>query len=215
MPSVEPSPEFLAAELAVLLLGAAIIGMLARRLGVPYAVALVIGALLVEESHVASVPQLEPDVILFGFLPPLFDAAFRLDVRSAPAGATNPRARLTGDGRNRCARRGPGSHCASPAVAGHIAIWQPGGGYRPGGRRRRFQEPARSETACRSCRGRKPVNDGVAVTIYTAVLALVLGHPGGALEVSASLGRELLGGVLIGVLLGFVFSRLTSLVATI
>ena len=52
----------------------------------------------------------------------------------------------------------------------------------------------------------------MAVTIYTAVLALVLGHPAGALEVSGSLGRELLGGVLIGVLLGLVFSRLTSLV---
>ena len=147
MPSVEPSPEFLAAELAVLLLGAAIIGMLARRLGVPYAVALVIGALLVEESHVASVPQLEPDVILFGFLPPLlFDAAFRLDVREARL-LVRPILvlALPGTAVNRCACWGHGSRCAWSAVAGRIALWQPGGGYRPGGRRRGFQEPARSE----------------------------------------------------------------------
>ena len=38
------------------------------------------------ESHITSVPGLEPEVVLFGFLPPLlFDAAFRLDVREARA----------------------------------------------------------------------------------------------------------------------------------
>ena len=41
------SPEQLARQFALLLLGAALVGMLARRIGVPYAVALVIGGLLV------------------------------------------------------------------------------------------------------------------------------------------------------------------------
>jgi CPA1 family monovalent cation:H+ antiporter len=69
-------------QIAWLLLAAALIGILARRVRIPYAVALVIGGLIVEESHVVSVPQLNPAVLLFAFLPPLlFDAAFRLDAR--------------------------------------------------------------------------------------------------------------------------------------
>ena len=67
----EPSsPGWLAAAAAVVLLSAALVGMLARRLGVPYAVALVIGGLVIEAAHVTPVPQLEPDLLL-GFLPPL------------------------------------------------------------------------------------------------------------------------------------------------
>lgn len=74
--------ESFAVEVAWLLLGIAIVGLLARWLRVPYAVALVLGGLLVEESHVVAVPRLEPDLVLFVFLPPLlFDASFRLDTR--------------------------------------------------------------------------------------------------------------------------------------
>jgi monovalent cation:H+ antiporter, CPA1 family len=81
---LEQSPEQLARQLALLLLGAALVGMLARRIGVPYAVALVVGGLVIEESHVTIVPTLDPGLVLFGFLPPLlFDAAFRLDSREA------------------------------------------------------------------------------------------------------------------------------------
>jgi monovalent cation:H+ antiporter, CPA1 family len=69
-------------EFAWLLLGAALIGLLARRVRIPYAVALVLGGLLIEESHLVAVPHLDPPVVLFAFLPPLlFDAAFRLDAR--------------------------------------------------------------------------------------------------------------------------------------
>jgi monovalent cation:H+ antiporter, CPA1 family len=73
--------ELVIQQLAWLLLGAALVGMLARRIRVPYAVALVLGGLLVEESHLVAVPRLEPGLVLFVFLPPLlFDAAFRLDI---------------------------------------------------------------------------------------------------------------------------------------
>ncbi|HYY89732.1 MAG TPA: Na+/H+ antiporter, partial [Chloroflexota bacterium] len=62
-------------ELAWMLLGAAVLGMLAWRIRVPYAVVLVVGGLLVEESRLVALPQLEPRVLLFVFLPPLlFDA---------------------------------------------------------------------------------------------------------------------------------------------
>ena len=70
--------EAAVARYAWLLLGAALVGIVVRRFNIPYAVALVIGGLLVEESHVVAVPQLDPTVLLFVFLPPLlFDAAFR------------------------------------------------------------------------------------------------------------------------------------------
>ena len=71
---------------AWMLFGAALLGMLAHRFHVPYAVALVLGSLLVEETHLLQLPQLEPRVLLFVFLPPLlFDAAFRLDERELRA----------------------------------------------------------------------------------------------------------------------------------
>ena len=62
MPDVS-LPQWLATQGAVLLLGAAALGILARRLGVPYAVALVLGGLLVEGSQVADVPRLDPGLL--------------------------------------------------------------------------------------------------------------------------------------------------------
>jgi NhaP-type Na+/H+ or K+/H+ antiporter len=75
--------EGMVVALAWMLLGAAILGMLAWWIRLPYAVALVIGGVLVEETHLLTLPQLEPRVLLFVFLPPLlFDAAFRLDAQA-------------------------------------------------------------------------------------------------------------------------------------
>src|SRR5205823_14610248 len=69
-------------ELAWMLFGGAILAMLAWRLGVPYAAALVLGGLAVEESHLIALPQRRPRVLLLGFLPPqLFDAAMLLAER--------------------------------------------------------------------------------------------------------------------------------------
>src|SRR5437868_7061620 len=52
--------------------------MLAQRLRIPYAVALVFVGLLVEETHLVQLPQLEPSILLFVFLPALlFDSSFR------------------------------------------------------------------------------------------------------------------------------------------
>src|SRR5919202_4960443 len=67
---------------AWMLLGAALLGVLARWLHLPYTVTLVVAGLLVEESRAVDLPHLDPRVLLFVFLPPLlFDAAFRLDDR--------------------------------------------------------------------------------------------------------------------------------------
>src|SRR5579864_6561582 len=66
--------------LAAMLLVAALLSMLAWRINLPYAVALVLGGIVFEQVHLVDLPQLEPRILLFVFLPPLlFDAAFRLD----------------------------------------------------------------------------------------------------------------------------------------
>src|SRR5262245_34817071 len=65
-----------------MLIGAALVAMVAYRFHVPYAVALVLGALLIEETGLIALPHLEPNLLLFVLLPPLlFDASFRLDER--------------------------------------------------------------------------------------------------------------------------------------
>ena len=77
--------EVLVRQAAWLLLGATAVGLVTRWLRIPYAVALVLaGAAAGAVAHTwqLEVPHLEPAILLFAFLPPLlFDAAFRLDER--------------------------------------------------------------------------------------------------------------------------------------
>lgn len=95
---------------ARLLFGAALVGMLARWVKAPYAGALVMGGLLLEESHVTQVPDLNPTVLLFVVLPPLmFDAAFRLDARELRAAAPG-------------ASPDPASGYPGPKPAGHHVV---------------------------------------------------------------------------------------------
>lgn len=69
---------------AALLLLATLIAMVTRRMRIPYAVALVLGGMLLYEGHFDSSPQLDPEILLFVFLPPLlFDSAFRLEAEKA------------------------------------------------------------------------------------------------------------------------------------
>ncbi|MGH2557666.1 MAG: cation:proton antiporter, partial [Thermomicrobiales bacterium] len=69
-------------EFAWILLAAVLVGMVAQRIGVSYAVALVIAGLIVEETHLIAAPVLDSGLVLFLFLPPLlFDASFRIDPR--------------------------------------------------------------------------------------------------------------------------------------
>src|SRR6185503_20667996 len=55
-------------------------------------------------------------------------------------------------------------------------------------------------------------NDGIAITLYTAALALVLAGTTDALGSLGFLARQIVGGVGIGVVLGLLFSRLTAAV---
>lgn len=200
---------------AWMLLGAALLGILAWRINLPYAVALVLGGLAVEESHLVALPQLEPRVLLFVFLPPLlFDAAFRLDdvqlrrlaqpilwlavpgtvLTAAIVGAilvfvlhfTLPIALLFG---------------SIVAATDPVAVV---GVFRNVAAPRRLAVLVESESL---------INDGVAITLYTVTIGLAT--TGGTADLPGALVlfvREVVGGVAIGGVLGLFFSRLTGAV---
>ena len=123
--------------------------MLAYWLRIPYAIALVIVGLLVEESHLVAVPQLDPAVVLFIFLPPLlFDAAFRLDAEQLRH-LVRPIVLLAVPGTLITARRGgAGARGALAATPGRgRPVRQRRGGHRSRGRGRRVptaRRPARA-----------------------------------------------------------------------
>lgn len=202
-------------ELVVwMLLGAAILGILAWRLNLPYAVVLVLAGLAVQQIHVVALPQLEPRVLLFVFLPPLlFDAAFRLDdvqlrrlaqpvlllaipgtvATAAIVGLilvailhfTVPEALLFG------------SIVAATDPVAVVGVF------------RTLDAPRRLAVLVE---GESLINDGVAITLYTVLIGLVTS---GNADVPAALGlfvREVAGGVIIGAFMGVVFSRITAVV---
>ena len=206
--------EGIVKALAWMLLGASLLGMLAWRLGVPYAVALVLGGLAVEETHLLDLPQLEPRVLLFVLLPPLlFDAAFRLDERE-----------LRSVARPVLFLAVPGT-IATAAIVGVVlvlalklsipvallfgsivAATDPVavvGVFRNVGAPTRLAVIAEGESL---------INDGVAITLYTVTIGVATA---GSLDVPGALGlflREAVGGVVVGAILGVVFSRLTAIV---
>ncbi|TME29457.1 MAG: sodium:proton antiporter, partial [Chloroflexi bacterium] len=201
-------------ELAWMLFGGAILAMLAWRLGVPYAAALVLGGLAVEESHLIALPQLDPRVLLLVFLPPLlFDAAFRLDERELRVVA-----------RQVLMLAVPGT-VATAAIVGIVlvlvlhlpvaeallfgSIVSATDPVAVVGVFRNVNAPSRLEVIVE---GESLINDGVAITLYTVTIGLATA---GTVDVSGALGlfaRQVIGGVLVGAVLGVVFSRLTAIV---
>jgi monovalent cation:H+ antiporter, CPA1 family len=198
--------------LAWMLMGAALVGMLAHRVHVPYAVALVLGGIAVEESHLVAVPHLDPGVLLFVFLPPLlFDAAFRLDERELRALA-RPVLLLAL----------PGT-VATAVIVAAVVVWAlhltPAVGLLFGSIVaatdpvavvavfRTLRAPVRLEVIAEA---ESLINDGVAITLYAASLTLVTS---GDADIVGALGlfvRQVVGGVAIGTLLGLLFSRATA-----
>jgi monovalent cation:H+ antiporter, CPA1 family len=197
-----------------MLFGASLLGMLAWRLRVPYAVALVLGSLLVEESHLFVLPRLEPSVLLFVFLPPLlFDGAFRLDEKELRS-AARPILVLAVPGTVVTALlvalllivvlRLPwtvaflfGSIVAATDPIAVVAVFG------------RLGAPNRLSVIAE---GESLINDGVAITLYTAALGLTMAGTADVPAALALFAREVVGGVAIGVALALVFSRLTAAV---
>jgi monovalent cation:H+ antiporter, CPA1 family len=199
-------------QFAWLLLAATLIGILARRVRIPYAVALVIGGLIVEESHVVSVPQLDPAMLLFAFLPPLlFDAAFRLDARELRL-VVRPVLLLAV----------PGVIVTTLLVGGIVAVLLglPLSVALLFGTLVAATDPVAVIAVLTEIslparliiipEAESLVNDGMAITLYSGISGVAAS---GGLDL-APLGvfflREVGLGIAAGVVLGFVFSRLTS-----
>ena len=201
-------------QFAWLLLGAALIGILARRAGFPYAIALVLGGLIVEETHLIAVPQIDPPVVLFAFLPPLlFDAAFRLDARELRL-VLRPVLLLAV----------PGVLVTTLVVGGLVALalGLPLGVALLFGSLVSATDPVAVIAVLKEValparllvvpEAESLVNDGMAITLYTGLggvqsaTGLDLGNLGGLFL------REVLLGLAVGVALGFLCSRLTGTV---
>lgn len=198
--------------LAWMLLGAAILGMLAWRIHVPYAVALVLGGIAVEQSHLVTLPRLEPSVVLFVLLPPLlFDAAFRLDAAELRQLA-GPVLWLAV----------PGTLATAAIVAGvmvfvlHLpvaaalvfgSIVSATDPVAVVGVFRNVHVPTRLAVIAEA---ESLINDGVAITLYTASLSVALAGNVEAPQTAWLFVREVVGGLAIGAGLGIAFSRLTA-----
>ncbi|HET6315998.1 MAG TPA: sodium:proton antiporter [Chloroflexota bacterium] len=201
-------------QLAWMLLGASIVGMLAWRVRLPYAVALLLGALVLEESHVIAVPRLDPGILLFVLLPPLlFDAAFRLDDKELRTVA-RPVLFLALPGTVATAAivgivvigllRLPwdvallfGTIVAATDPVAVVAV------FRSLGAPARLSVIAEAESL---------FNDGIAITLYTVLLGLVTAGDVNVLGGVGMFARQVVGGVAIGGVLGVVCSRVSGMV---
>lgn len=206
--------EVVAQQAAWLLLGAALVGMLARLIHVPHAVALVAAGLLVGQVHVVAAPRLEPNLLLFAMLPPLlFDASFRLDARELvrlylpvfvlalpgvvvtalvvaaalewPLGFPPTAALLFGSV----------VAATDPVAVTAVFSW--------------YKVPGRLTTVVEA---ESLINDGVAIALFTIISSFVLGHEARPLAFTGLVVWQLLGGVLIGAALSFACSHLASLI---
>ena len=199
-------------QYAWLLLGASLVGMLARWVKVPYAVALVIGGLLLEESHVTQVPDLNPTVLLFVFLPPLlFDAAFRLDARELRV-LLRPVLVLAV----------PGVLITTLVVGGAVTVvldiplatallfGSIVAATDPVAVIGVFKGLKVSKRLAVIAEAESLINDGMAITLYTVLVGLAVTGQANAFDSVELFGREVFGGVLIGAVLGIAFSRLTG-----
>lgn len=199
-------------QFAWLLLGAALVGMLARWVKAPYAVALVVGGLLLEESHVTQVPDLNPTVLLFVFLPPLlFDAAFRLDARELRV-LLRPVLVLAVPGVLITALVVGGAltvildiPLATALLFGSIVA-----ATDPVAVIGVFQGLKVSKRLAVIAEAESLINDGMAVTLYIVLVGLAVTGQADALDSALVFGREVFGGVIIGGVLGIAFSRLTG-----
>jgi CPA1 family monovalent cation:H+ antiporter len=197
--------------LAWLLLTATVVAMLAHRLRVPYAVLLVLGGLALGAVPGARIAQLDPELMLLAFLPPLlFDAAFRLEARW-----------LASQLRTVLLLAVPGVVLTALAIGG--VLWLVLGLPLPIGLLFGSLVAATDPVAVTAVfgflrvgprlttmiEGESLINDGTAITLYTGLLGLVLANQ---LDLPALGGLFLLkvvGGSAIGAGLGLLAGRIT------
>lgn len=199
---------------AWLLIAATLVGMVIRRFSIPYAVALVLGGLAIQASHVGTVPDLDPELILFVFLPPLlFDAAFRLDARHARS-LVRPILILALPGVLTAAFVVGlvvwlvldlplavallfGSIVAATDPVAVIGI---------------FRQLKVAHRMSIIAEGESLINDGMAITLYVVLLEWATSGSFNPVDGMSTFGIEVLGGIAIGAVLGLASSSLTRFV---
>ena len=204
----------LAVQFAWLLLGAALIGILGSLLDLPYAVALVLSGLLIAQSHLTAVPTIAPDIVLFAFLPPLlFEAAFRLDVRRLRRMAWPVLLFAV-----------PGTIATAVLVGGGLTLFVglPLGVGLLFGCIVSATDPVAVVAIVKQLglperiavvpEAESLLNDGVAITLYTAVLDFTVTGRADPLSMGRIFGVAVIGGLGIGAILALAASRLTRLV---
>jgi len=196
--------------IASLLVSVAVLNAVASRLQVPYPIVLVLGGLLL--GFVPGMPdiELEPDLVLLVFLPPLlFVAAYRSDVR-----ALRYQARalaLTSIGLVLVT-------IGAVAVAGHEvmglewpiafalgAIVSPTDPVAATAIMQRLGAPRRIVTAVE---GESLVNDTAALIGYRVAVAVALGEGFSMLDASLEFLLAAFGGVALGLAVGWVFNQI-------
>ena len=196
---------------AALLLLATLIGMVVRRMRIPYAVALVLGGMLVYAGHFESAPDLDPEILLFVFLPPLlFDSAFRLEAEKARS-LLKPVLLL--------AVVGVVITTVLVGVTVHLALAIPVASALLFGAIIAATDPVAVLSIFKQlhvpnrlsfiAEAESLVNDGMAITLYVVLMEWAVT---GAFSLTDSLSTFVLevgGGVLIGFALGFLASRVT------
>ena len=199
-------------QFAWILLGAAIIGMVAQRIGVSYEIALVLAGLAVAQSDLIDLPRLDPGLLLLAFLPPLlFDASFRLDARELRLVA-RPVLMLAV----------PGVLISALAVGGllWLILDLPFGTALLFGSIVAATDPVAVVGIVKKL-GLPPrltvlaeaeslINDGMAITIYTAVIGYAVSGHLDSFEIGRIFGQEVVVGLLIGAVVGFLGARLTG-----
>ena len=203
--------EQIVQQVAWLLVATTAIGVVAHVLRLPYVIALVIGGVLFAASRLVAVPELDPSLVLFVFLPPLlFDAAFRIEVREAKA-VSLPIVILAVPG-----------VLLTAAIVGVLLAWILGlpltiallfgsivAATDPVAVVAVFQRLGVHPQLATLLEGESLVNDGMAITVYTVLLTLAVAGHADPLESVTLFGREVLGGLAVGTILGFLGSLAT------
>ncbi|MGE3269343.1 MAG: cation:proton antiporter [Chloroflexota bacterium] len=203
--------QVLVHQVAWLLVAATVIGMVAHWMRLPYEIALVVGGLLIEESHVVAVPRLHADLVLLVFLPPLlFDAAFRTEVRDTKAVSVAilvlavPGVLITALTVGYVVQAAVGVSLMAGLLFGSVVA-----ATDPVAVVGVFRRLGVSPKLAALVEGESLINDGMAITVYTALIGLAITGSADAVSVLTLFGREVFGGLLIGSVVGLVGSRAT------
>ena len=199
-----------AEALVFLLVAVALLAGAGLRFNVPYPVVLVVGGLLLGLIPGLPVPDLDPDIVFFAFLPPLlYAAAFQASAYELRANALAISRLAIGLVLGTVVAVAAVSHYVAgiPWAAAFVlgAVLGPTDPVSAAAVVRRLGAPTRIETILE---GEALVNDGTALTAYKLALAAVAGT---ALSAPETVGKFVLvaaGGIAIGFAVGWVLAHL-------